>query len=237
MDPSAPICVALVEDDARLAALVTRYLESRGVRVETATDGPSGVQVGLRPHVECVLLDIMLPGFDGLEVCRRIRARSDVPIVMLTALESEGERVMGLEQGADDYVVKPFSTPELLARVRAMVRRYRGQLKPAAEVVEAGEIRLNRHTREAWLRAARLELTTHEFDLLLVMAERAGRVLSREQLLELTHADPGDAFDRSIDGHVSRLRAKLGDPPRQPRILRTIRGVGYQLNAVRGDEP
>ena len=233
----ASICVALVEDDSRLAALLTRYLESRGVRVEAAADGPSGVRAGLLPHVECVLLDIMLPGFDGLEVCRRIRARSDVPIIMLTALESEGERVLGLERGADDYVVKPFSTPELLARVRARVRRYRGGLKPAGDVVDVGDVRLDRSAREAWLHGARLELTTYEFDLLLVLAERAGRVLSREQLLELTHADPGDAFDRSIDGHVSRLRAKLGDPPRRPRILRTVRGVGYQLNAVSRDEP
>ncbi len=237
MDSRNSINVVLVEDDNRLAKLIAQYFERLEVRVDVAVDGPTGVRLALQPHVECVLLDIMLPGFNGLEVCRRIRARSDVPIIMLTALESEGERVMGLEKGADDYVVKPFSTPELLARVQAIVRRYRGELKPVGDVVEAGDILVNRQTREAWLRGERLELTTHEFELLQVMAERAGRVLSRDQLLELTHADPAAAFDRSIDGHVSRLRAKLGDSPQSPCYLRTIRGVGYQLNPSRGDEP
>lgn len=222
--------VLLVEDDRRLAALVAEFFENRGVQVSVAHDGVEGLRLASEHGVDCVLLDIMLPGLDGLAVCRQLRLRSDVPVIMLTALDSEGERVVGLENGSDDYITKPFSTPELLARVRAQARRYRGELRHNRARVSVGELTVDRGSRIAILKGTQIELTGYEFDLLLVFAENAGRVLSRERLLSLTHGDPGMAFDRSIDGHVSRLRVKLGDNPRAPRYLQTVRGAGYRLN-------
>jgi DNA-binding response OmpR family regulator len=167
--------VLLVEDDRRLAALVAEYLRSRGVEVELAHDGLTGLARALASPPDCVLLDLMLPGLDGREVCRRLRASSDVPIVMLTALDGESERVLGLEVGADDYVCKPFSTPELLARVRALVRRHRGELRPAAAPLVVGDVVVDPTLREARVRGEPIALTSHELDLLIALARHPGR--------------------------------------------------------------
>jgi DNA-binding response OmpR family regulator len=227
-----PVLTALlVEDDARLATLTAEYLGNHGVVVTRAADGESGIQEALRRRYDVVLLDLMLPGKDGLEVCRELRARSDVPIVILTARGEEADRVMGLELGADDYMPKPFSPRELLARVRAVVRRARGQVGPAVKPVTVGAMTLDPGTRRVVLRGQEVPLTGYEFSLLYALASRAGRVLSREQLIELAGGNSEEAFDRSVDVHVSRLRQKLGDDSRSPRMLKTVRGAGYLLAA------
>ena len=225
------VAVLLVEDDARLAALTREYLEGHGVVVEVARDGQAGLEAALRRRFDVVLLDLMLPRRDGLDVCREIRARSDVPIVILTARGEEADRVLGLELGADDYLAKPYSPRELLARIRAQVRRARGQVGPATKEVRVGALRLDPGARRATLHGRELPLTGYEFDLLRALAERAGRVLSREQLMELARGSAEEAFDRSIDVHVSHLRQKLGDDPKRPRWLKTVRGAGYVLAA------
>jgi DNA-binding response OmpR family regulator len=232
-EPAPAILALLVEDDARLAALTAEYLRGHGVRVVVAPDGEKGLAEARRARFDVVLLDLMLPGRGGLEVCRALRERSDVPILMLTARGEEADRVMGLSLGADDYVTKPFSPRELLARIQAHVRRARGQAGPAARPVVVGELELDPGSLRATLAGREIPLTAHEFHLLRALAERAGQVLSRERLMELTRGSAEEAFDRSVDVHVSRIRAKLGDDPRRPRWLKTVRGAGYQLVAPR----
>jgi DNA-binding response OmpR family regulator len=232
-EPAPAIVALLVEDDARLAALTAEYLRKHGVEVVVAGDGAQALQEWRRLRFDVVLLDLMLPGRSGLEVCRELRARSDVPILILTARGEEADRVLGLELGADDYVTKPFSSRELLARVQAQVRRARGQAGPRSGVVQVGELVLDAASLRATLAGRELPLTAYEFRLLLALAERAGQVISRERLLEIVQGTAEESFDRSIDVHVSRLRAKLGDEPRRPRWLKTVRGAGYQLAAPR----
>jgi DNA-binding response OmpR family regulator len=185
----------------------------------------------LRERPDVVLLDLMLPGVDGLEVCRQLRTRLDVPILMLTARGEEADRVMGLEGGADDYMAKPFSSRELLARVRAQARRARGRSGPRSELIVAGRLEVDPVGRRVLVDGRLLSLTTYEFDLLRVFAERPGRVLTREQLVDFVRGSADEAFDRSIDVHISHLRKKLGDDPKSPRILKTVRGVGYLFAA------
>jgi DNA-binding response OmpR family regulator len=228
MSEPADIHVLLIEDDQRLAELTREYLERHGVVVSWEGDGARGLQTALGHRFDAVLLDLMLPGLDGIQVCRRLRERSDVPILMLTARGEEADRVLGLELGADDYLPKPFSPRELLARLRAAVRRARGQAGPARGVLAVGDLRLDPGDRSVHLAGRALELTGYEFELLRALVERAGRVLGREQLIELAGGDPAEAFDRSVDVHISRLRAKLGDDPQHPRRIRTVRGAGYQ---------
>ena len=223
------VTVVYVEDDERLARLTKQYLVSHRVEVFLVARGDQAVAEVLRVRPDVVLLDLMLPGEGGLEVCRRLRERVDVPIIMVTARIEEADRVMGLEGGADDYVSKPFSSRELLARIRAQARRGRGKTGPRAQRVEVGPLVVDAATMTATMRGQLVALTTFEFALLRVLAERPGRVLSREQLLTLVHGAADEAFDRSIDVHVSRVRHKLGDDPRSPRLLKTIRGVGYML--------
>jgi DNA-binding response OmpR family regulator len=223
------VSVLLVEDDRRLATLTRDYLERHGLVVTLAADGPRGLELARRQRFDVVLLDLMLPGMDGLDLCRALRQHSDVPVVMITARGEEADRVLGLEIGADDYLAKPFSARELLARIRAIVRRVRGQAGPRTRAVSVGPLALDPASRSATLDGRPLDLTGYEFDLLLCLAERAGRVLSREQLMELARGSAEEAFDRAVDVHISRLRQKLGDDPRQPRFIRTVRGVGYQL--------
>jgi two-component system response regulator RstA len=227
--------VLLIEDDARLAALTREYLERHGALVTQSGRGDEGLEQARRERFDVVLLDVMLPGLDGVSVCRRLREQSDVPIIMITARGEEADRVLGLELGADDYLAKPFSPRELLARVRALVRRSRGQAGPAQRTVLVGDLELDPAARVAKLAGRSLDLTGYEFSLLYALAERAGRVLSREQLMELARGNAEDAFDRSIDVHVSRLRQKLGDDSRKPRRIKTIRGVGYQY-ALEGSD-
>jgi DNA-binding response OmpR family regulator len=227
------VTVVYIEDDEKLARLTGRYLESHGLRVVHTADPREGVALVLRERPDVVLLDLMLPHMDGFEVCRALRARVDTPIVMVTARGEEADRVMGLEGGADDYVAKPFSSRELLARIRAQARRARGRAGPAEGVVVRGPLTIDPVARRATLHGTPLVLTTYELDLLKVLAERSGRVLSREQLVDLVRGSPDEAFDRSIDVHVSHLRRKLGDDPKNPHILKTVRGVGY-LFAIEG---
>jgi DNA-binding response OmpR family regulator len=223
------LSVVYVEDDERLARLTSQYLRSHNVEVHVVARGDAALAEVLRTRPDVVLLDLMLPGADGIEVCRSIRGRIDVPIIMVTARGEEADRVLGLEGGADDYVIKPFSSRELLARVRAQARRARGKAGPPAARLTVAGLTIDTTTMSASLHGKRLVLTTFEFALLRVLTERAGRVLGRELLLELVHGTAEEAFDRSIDVHVSRLRAKLEDDPKNPRLLKTIRGVGYML--------
>jgi two-component system OmpR family response regulator len=219
----------LIEDDERLARLTKRYLEGHDVVVDWFADGRSGLEQTLRIRPDIVLLDLQLPQLDGITVCRELRSRTDVPILMITARIEEADRVLGLELGADDYIAKPFSSRELLARMRAQVRRARGQAGPAPALIEIGTLSLDTATLTATLDGKQLTLTSHEFMLLRALAERAGRVLSREQLLYALRGNAEDTFDRSIDVQISRLRQKLGDDSRSPRLLKTVRGVGYML--------
>jgi DNA-binding response OmpR family regulator len=198
-----------------------------------AADGAAGLTEARRARFDVVLLDLMLPGRSGLEVCRELRSRSDVPILILTARGEEADRVLGLELGADDYLTKPFSPRELLARIQAQVRRARGQAGPTTQPLVLGDLELDPGSLRATLAGRELSLTGYEFQLLRVLAERAGQVLSRERLLELVRGSAEESFDRSVDVHVSRLRAKLGDDPKRPRWLKTVRGAGYQLAAPR----
>ncbi len=223
------VSVVYVEDDDRLARLTAQYLSSHAVHVSLVRRGDEAVASVLRMRPDVVLLDLMLPGISGLEVCRKLRERIDVPIIMVTACSEEADRVMGLEGGADDYVSKPFSSRELLARIRAQARRARGRSGPRPDRVELGSLVVDAASMSASIAGRSLVLTTLEFAVLRVLAERAGRVLSREQLLQLVHPSGDEAFDRSIDVHVSRLRQKLGDDPRNPRLLKTVRGAGYIL--------
>jgi two-component system OmpR family response regulator len=231
-EPDAPAVLALlVEDDVRLAERTALYLRGHGVTVVTAQDGLQALSEARRTRFDVVLLDLMLPRRGGLDVCRDLRALSDVPIIILTARGEEADRVLGLELGADDYLTKPFSPRELLARLQAHVRRARGQSGPASRPVVLGALALDPGSLQATLAGRPLSLTAYEFHLLLALAERAGRVMSRERLLERVRGSAEESFDRSIDVHVSRLRAKLGDDGRSPRWLKTIRGAGYQLIA------
>ena len=226
---SESIAIVYIEDDERLARLTTRYLESHGIVVTHAPDGETGVRrvLGVRPDV--VLLDLMLPGVGGLQVCRELRMRLDTPIIMVTARGEEADRVMGLEGGADDYIAKPFSSRELVARIRAQARRARGQAGPSAPLLRIGGLLIDGQAMQATLEGVPLALTTYEFMLLRALGERAGRVLNREQLVDLVRGSAEEAFDRSVDVHISHLRQKLGDDPRNPRMLKTVRGVGYML--------
>lgn len=229
MTSDEPISVVLVEDDDRLARLTARYLESHGVTVTVVGDGRDAVARVLQARPDVVLLDLMLPGMSGLDVCRELRSRTGVPIVMVTARGEEADRVVGLEGGADDYVSKPFSSRELLARVRAHARRARGAAGPPKKTMSVGRLTIDTDAMHAAIDGTTLNLTTYEFMLLRALAERAGRVLSREQLVDIVRGSAEEAFDRSVDVHISHLRAKLGDDPRSPRIIKTVRGVGYML--------
>ena len=224
------IRVVYVEDDERLARLTMTYLASHGLDVTLVTRGDAAVAEVLRVRPDVVLLDLMLPGTNGVEICRQLRAKCDVPIIMVTARGEEADRVLGLEGGADDYVVKPFQSRELLARIRAPARRGRGESGPRAERLTSGQLAIDAGTMEVVVRGTPVALTTNEFALVHALAQRAGRVLAREQLLQLVHGTADEAFDRSIDVIISRVRQKIEEDPRNPRLLKTIRGAGYMLS-------
>ena len=222
--------VLLVEDDARLGAMVAEYLGQHELEVTVAPDGERGLTALRRGRFDVVLLDVMLPGVDGLEVCRRIRAApewSALPILMLTARGEDVDKIVGLELGADDYLAKPFNPRELLARIRAVLRR--GVTPPGGARFAAGSLIVDFDARDVTVSGRRVVLTHHEFELLAALARAAGRVLSREQLMDALGGAAHEAFDRSIDVHVSKLRAKLEKDPRAPRYIKTVRGVGYAL--------
>ncbi len=217
----------LIDDDSRLAELLVSYLAPHGVQVAHAADGGRGLVALEAGGFDVVLLDLMMPGIDGLEVCRRIRAKSPIPILMLTAKGDETDRVVGLELGADDYLPKPFSPRELLARVRAVLRR--AQPQTAGERLTVEDLDIEVDARLVRLSGREVELTGIEFDLLVGLARRAGRVVPREALLALAGRADTAVGERTVDVHISHLRSKLGDDPRSPRRIKTVRGVGYVL--------
>jgi len=217
--------VLLVEDDARLATMVADYLGEAGFRVGVAATGKAAMQSLGTEGFDVVILDLMLPDADGLDLCRMIRAKSDIPMLMLTARGDPLDRVVGLELGADDYLPKPFEPRELLARLRAFLRRRNAP--GSADVLRFGRLEIDKGAREARIDGKRKAMTGHQFALLLTLAERAGRVLSREVLMDLTKGASLEDFDRSIDVHISRLRAAIEDDPKRPRRILTLRGAGY----------
>ncbi len=229
--PTTPTHVLMVDDDPKLCGLVKDYLDPLGYTIEAAHTGPDGVEAARKGYFDAVILDVMLPGMDGFEVLREIRRESaDLPVLMLTGRGEEADRVMGLELGADDYLPKTFSTRELLARLRAVTRRSSRQPTHdnESELIN-GDLRLRAEARAVSIGDKPLRLTALEFDLLVSLLHNAGRVRSREQLLNDVAGRNYDVFDRSIDVHMSSLRRKLGDNPREPRFIRTIRGVGYMM--------
>ena len=220
----------MIDDDEKLVTLMREYLESHGFELAAAHDGNAGVEAARSTNPALVILDLMLPGMDGLEVCRRVRQSSRVPILMLTARGEETDRIVGLELGADDYLPKPFNARELLARIRAILRRSDGGSKDAERsILRAGPLVVDTGSRVVTLRGTEVDLTTAEFDLLHALATSAGRVLSREQLLQQVHGEGWAAYDRSVDVHISRIRQKIEEDPKRPTLLKTVRGVGYQL--------
>ena len=231
--PTGPIRLLIVDDDVKFCRLVRDYLEPMGFDVAFAHSGPEGLTRALDPEMHAVILDVMLPGMDGVEVLRRIRASSRVPVLMLTGRGDETDRIVGLEVGADDYLPKTFSTRELLARLRAVLRRSSAppseSATPLEAPIEAGELLVDAASRTAKLAAQELTLTPIEFDLLLALARARGRVQSREQLLREASPREFDVFDRSIDVHISSLRKKLGDDSKNPRYIRTMRSAGYMM--------
>jgi two-component system, OmpR family, phosphate regulon response regulator OmpR len=226
-------CVLLIEDDTRLAGMVAEYLGKAGYRVLHAQDGARGLALHEREPVDAVILDLMLPDTDGLDICRRMRAHSDRPILMLTARGDPMDRIVGLEMGADDYLPKPFEPRELLARLRAILRRTRSGSRsqsdsaPAPDVLRFGRLEIDRDAREVRLDGAPCSLTGYQFALLRALAEHAGRVMSRDALMDVIKGEQFEAFDRSIDVHISRIRAVIEDDPKKPRRILTMRGVGY----------
>jgi two-component system phosphate regulon response regulator OmpR len=217
--------VLLIEDDPRLAEMVSEYLGQAGFRVASAGSGEEGLARFAREPFDALVLDLALPGIDGLEVCRKLRASSDVPVLMLTARGDAMDRVVGLEIGADDYLPKPFEPRELLARLRAILRRRGGAAR--GDVLRFGRVEIDRGARAVRVDGAEKVLTSHQFALLVALAENAGRVMSRDALMDALRGEPLEAFDRSIDVHVSRIRQAIEDDPRNPRRIVTVRGAGY----------
>jgi two-component system phosphate regulon response regulator OmpR len=223
--------VLVIDDDRKLCGLLSAYLGGSGFEVLTAHDADEGLRLLRADHPDLVVLDVMLPGMDGFETCRAIRRASAVPIVMLTARGDVTDRVVGLELGADDYMQKPFEPRELVARIQAILRRGRS----TDDVWTFGALRVDPQRRSAYLNDEQVPLTTAEFDLLELLIRSRGRVLSRGNILDQVKGETWDAFDRSIDVLVSRLRQKLDDDPRQPRYVRTVRGSGYAFVGVPDD--
>jgi two-component system, OmpR family, phosphate regulon response regulator OmpR len=217
--------ILLIEDDSRLAAMVSEYLGGSGYRVTTAASGASGLErLGAEPY-DALVLDLSLPDMDGLEVCRRLRAHWDLPVLMLTARGDATDRIVGLEIGADDYLPKPFEPRELLARLKAILRR--GNYKTKSALLRFGRLEIDRDARAVRVAGVDKALTSFQFALLVTLAENAGRVLSRDALMDLLKGAKLEAFDRSIDVHVSRIRAAIEEDVKKPRRIITVRGAGY----------
>ncbi|MCA9581686.1 MAG: response regulator transcription factor [Myxococcales bacterium] len=223
--------VLIVDDDTKLTAMLSSYLSAEGFRVHCEDRGARGVARFMEEPSDIVLLDVMLPDTNGFEICRTLREKSAVPIIMLTARGDEMDRVVGLEIGADDYVPKPFSPRELVARMRAVLRRGRGESEATDPWLRLGDLRIDLVGRRLEKRGQELELTARQFDILRVLVERRGRVQTRAMLMEAVTGEPLDEFDRSIDVHVSRVRAAIEDDPKHPQYLKSIRGAGYVFAA------
>ena len=235
-DAPSRMRILLIDDDRKLCRLIAEYLRPRGFDTTSVYTGNEGLAEALKGGYAAIILDYMLPGLDGFEVLRQLRQQSTVPVLMLTALGDESDRIVGLELGADDYLPKTFSTRELLARLRAVTRRASITAAQAAarEADERGELvvgdlRIDMDARSVSLAEHPVALTALEFDLLACLARSAGRVLSRDQLLDAISGRSYEVFDRSVDVHVSAVRRKLGDDPKNPRYIRTIRSAGYML--------
>lgn len=219
--------ILIVDDDTRLSAMLSDYLSGNGFAVRAAATAGAGLAELARDPPDAVILDVMLPDVDGFETCRRIRASSDVPVLMLTAKGEETDRIVGLELGADDYLPKPFNPRELLARLKAILRRRGGRAAAGGRLLHFGRLEIDPGSRVARIDGRACAMTGHQFDLLVALAENAGRTLSREQLMDKVKGEAFDAFDRSIDVHISRIRAAIEDDPKQPRRIITVRGAGY----------
>ncbi len=217
----------MIEDDRSLATLVAEYLAAAGMTVTTRATAADGLRTLRQGGFDAVILDVMLPDQDGFEVCRRLRAESDIPILMLTARGEETDRILGLELGADDYLPKPFNPRELLARLRAILRRREAGGGRLSAVLRFGRLEIDRDDRAVRVDGAERQLTSHQFDLLWILASNAGRVMSRDALMDKLKGEDLEAFDRSLDVHVSRIRGVIEDDPKQPRRILTVRGVGY----------
>jgi DNA-binding response OmpR family regulator len=223
----------IIEDDVRLAAMLSEYLDTLGFRVSVRGTAGEGLALLRREAFDALILDVMLPDGDGFDVCRRVRADSDLPILMLTARGEDTDRIVGLELGADDYLPKPFNPRELAARLRAILRRRGAGARD--EVLRFGRLEIDRGARAARVEGEERPLTSYQFDLLWVLAQNAGRVMSRDALMDKLRGAQLDAFDRSLDVHISRIRAAIEDDPKHPRRIITVRGAGY-LFAKRQDE-
>lgn len=219
--------ILMIEDDESLATMVAEYLASMDMRVTPAPDAAQGLALLERNAYDALVLDIMLPDLDGFEVCRQVRTRSDIPILMLTARGDEMDRIVGLEIGADDYLPKPFNPRELLARLRAILRRRAPLTMHQTPVLRFGRLEIDLDGRTARLDGRDCALTGYQFDLLCALAQNAGRVMSRDALVEYLRDQPFEVFDRSIDVHISRIRAAIEDDPKHPRRVLTLRGTGY----------
>ena len=218
--------ILMIDDDNRLAGMVSDYLGGAGFRVTVAGTGRDGEALLKRETFDAVILDLMLPDADGLDLCRRLRASSDVPILMLTARGEPMDKVVGLEIGADDYLAKPFEPRELQARLRAILRR-KGSGTSKSETLRFGRLEIDKGARVVRIDGEERTITSYQFAILLVLAERAGRVLSRDALMDLLKGEKLEAFDRSVDVHISRIRAAIEDDPKKPRRILTLRGTGY----------
>jgi len=225
--------VLVVDDDAKTVELVRLYLNRDGYRVITAGDGHEALKLAREARPDLIVLDLMLPGIDGLEVCHVLRQESEVPIIMLTALTTDDDRLRGLDLGADDYVSKPFSPRELAARVRAVLRRLPGERGP--EKIEHGALTVNFMKHEAYLAGRPLHLTPIEFKVLGTLVKEPGRVFSRAQIIDKALGHDFDGFDRTIDVHILKLRRKLEPDPRHPSYIQTVYGAGYKLLETAGD--
>ena len=227
--------VLIIEDHTDIAELIALHLRDLGCRVTIVSDGERGLKQALAGDLDLIVLDLMLPGIDGLEVCKRLRAKDDyIPILMLTAKSSELDRVLGLELGADDYLTKPFSIPELLARVKALFRRIEALRQPPAydreeDVIRAGPIHIEASKHRVTLAGEEIVLTAKEFDLLLQFAANPGRVYSRTQLLDLVWGHGYKGYEHTVNSHINRLRAKIERDPAKPELILTVWGVGYKF--------
>ena len=226
-----PERILIVEDDARLAEMLHEYLGEAGFRVSVAGGGSAALERLGAGSYDAIVLDLTLPDLDGLDVCRRLRASSDTPVLMLTARGDATDRIVGLELGADDYLPKPFQPRELLARLRAILRR-RGSAGAGDAPLRFGRLEIDRGAHVVRLDGEPREITSYQFNLLVALAQHAGRVLSRETLMDLVKSEQLDAFDRSIDVHVSRIRAAIEEDPKAPRRIITVRGAGYVFAKV-----
>ena len=235
MAKSAPVgvyqlqTILIVDDEPKIIQIACDYLESAGFEVLSALDGPSGLEIFRRINPDLIILDLGLPGMDGLDVCREIRKRSDVPIIILTARGEESDKLVGLELGADDYITKPFSPKELVARVRAVLRRME-KVSQDKEIVSFSNVVLDVHKMKLTIDSDPIDLTPTEFQLLLTLAQQPGRIFTRAQLLDAIHGLAFESYERAIDAHIKNIRRKIEPDPREPTYIITVYGVGYKFN-------